>query len=94
MRERGAVFYFGIPDQDIYPVDMEQVVRKNLTVMGGITSDRRASLYAARDYLEDHRELVELLITHCFHQDQIQRAYEVAMSPMAGRYKVVLSLES
>ena len=50
-RTQGSVFYFGVPDSPIYPIEMASVMRKNLTLRGGVTPDRRRVLVAAGNYL-------------------------------------------
>lgn len=86
----GTVFYFGVNDDRFYPLDMELMLRKNLTLMSGGTLDRRRMLEEAADYLSRYPELVRLSITNRFPRDQVQRAYELAATPAAGRLKVVI----
>ncbi|HJQ42202.1 MAG TPA: zinc-binding dehydrogenase, partial [Jatrophihabitantaceae bacterium] len=35
----GRIFYFGVNDDQVYPLDMESMLRKNLTLMSGGTLD-------------------------------------------------------
>jgi threonine dehydrogenase-like Zn-dependent dehydrogenase len=88
----GTVLYFGIPDEDVYPINMERVMRKNLTVVGGVTRDRRGALLAADRYLADHPNLPGLLITHRFGRTEIAMAFDTATRAEPGRLKVVLDL--
>jgi len=88
----GTVLYFGVPDSDIYPLDMEQLVRKHLTLMAGGTLQRRRALARADAYLRRHPELVDTLVTHAFSRATIQDAYDCAMRPARGRLKVVVDL--
>lgn len=90
----GTVLYFGIPDQDIYPIDMERVMRQDLTVIGGVTRQRWRTLHEAEAYLLAHSDLVEMLITHCFGREELQLAYLTAVASRADRLKVVLSFGS
>lgn len=89
----GTVLYFGIPDDDIYPVNMESLMRKNLALVGGVTRDRRRSLADADQYLQKHPELYEAIVTHELDRGSIQEAYELAAHPATDRLKIVLSLE-
>jgi len=43
------VFYFGVPDDDSYPISMRTVLRNNLTLKSGVTLDRRRVLGRADD---------------------------------------------
>ena len=36
----GTVFYFGVPDDDSYPISMRTMLRNNLTLKSGVTLDR------------------------------------------------------
>jgi threonine dehydrogenase-like Zn-dependent dehydrogenase len=88
----GTVFYFGVPDSDVYPIDMELMVRKHLTLMAGGTLERRRALQQADDYLRRHPHLVATLVTHVFDRGDIQLAYDCATRPAPGRYKVVVAM--
>jgi threonine dehydrogenase-like Zn-dependent dehydrogenase len=89
----GTILYFGIPDDDIYPLNMESLMRKNLALVGGITRDRRRSLAKADVQLQKHRDLYDALVTHEFGRDSVQQAFDVAAQASADRVKVVLSLD-
>src|SRR3954449_12713411 len=43
----GQVFYFGVPDDPVYPFDMMTFLRKNLTLRSGVTLERRRVLAEA-----------------------------------------------
>jgi threonine dehydrogenase-like Zn-dependent dehydrogenase len=88
----GTILYFGIPDDDIYPLNMESLMRKNLALVGGITRERRRSLAKADAYLQKHRDLYNALVTHEFGRDTVQQAFDAAAQTSADRMKVVLSL--
>lgn len=88
----GTVLCFGIPDQDVYPVDVERLMRKSLTLIGGVTRFHARALTAADGYLREHPRLPSILVTHRFGRADLQRAFETAARPAAGRLKVVLDL--
>jgi len=88
----GTVIYFGIPDEAIYPVDIERLMRARLTLIGGVTVDHRRALDSADRHLAAHPELNELLVTHTFDRSHAQQAFEIAGSACADRVKVVLDL--
>lgn len=90
--DSGRIFYFGIPDDDFYPIDMEDMVRKNLALMAGGTRHRPRMLSEANEYLRQHPELIENTITHTFVLDDVQQAYHLACTPAVGRLKVVVSI--
>ena len=87
---RGTVLAFGVPDQTHYAFPFARFFRKNATLVGGVTLDRRQSLDAARDYLLEHRAMLDAYITDVFPVADAQAAFELAVKPTAGRLKVVL----
>lgn len=90
--ESGRIFYFGVPDDPVYPLDMEAMIRKNLTVMSGGAVERRRLLHEADAHLRAHPWLVDVLITHRFPVAQAQQAFELAFRSPGDRLKVVLSM--
>jgi L-iditol 2-dehydrogenase len=90
--EFGRIFYFGVPDDPVYPLDMEAMIRKNLTVMSGGAVDRRRLLAQGDAHLRAHPWLADVLITHRFPVAQAQQAYELAFRSPGDRLKVVLSM--
>jgi threonine dehydrogenase-like Zn-dependent dehydrogenase len=88
----GRIFYFGVPDDRVYPLDMEAMIRKHLTLMSGGTLDRRRMLADADAYLRRHPELADVLITHRFPVAEVQQAYDLAFRSTGDRLKIVLSM--
>ena len=86
----GTVLAFGVPDDTHYAFPFARFFRKDATLLAGVTQDRRRSLVAARDYLVEHREMLDAYITDVFPVAQAQAAFELAVKPTAGRLKVVL----
>jgi L-iditol 2-dehydrogenase len=86
----GVIYYFGIPDDAIYPFPMLNFMRKDALLSAGGTPDKRDSLQRAGEYLTAHPELVDSYVTHQFQMTKIQDAFEVASRPSKGRLKVVL----
>jgi L-iditol 2-dehydrogenase len=87
----GTVFYFGVNDDRFYPLDMDLMLRKNLTLMSGGTLERRRMLEEAGHYLSRFPELIGHSITHRYLRAGVQRAYEAAARPSIGRLKVVIA---
>ena len=88
----GSVLYFGIPDDEYYPLNMERLLRKNLGLFAGVTRERRRALARADDYLTRYPELNDALVSHRFDIDSVQHAYDTAATTKTDRLKVVLSL--
>ena len=90
----GRIFYFGIPDDAYYPVNMQQLLRKNLTLLSGVTLRRRSMLAKASSYLAAHPDLVDTFVTDTFDSDQAQRAYELATAPTPTTGKITIRVTS
>jgi threonine dehydrogenase-like Zn-dependent dehydrogenase len=50
----GTVFYFGVADDEMYPISMRAMLRKNLTLKSGVTQDRRRMLELASKFTAEH----------------------------------------
>jgi threonine dehydrogenase-like Zn-dependent dehydrogenase len=88
----GRIMYFGIPDDEVYPVDMAAVLRKNLTLSAGITHERREMLAQAGTYLAKYPELCSELISGIYPADRAQQAFDTASVAAPDRIKVVLTM--
>jgi threonine dehydrogenase-like Zn-dependent dehydrogenase len=89
--ERGRVFYFGVPDEPTYPIDMNAMVRKHVTLFAGGTHERRRMLLEAGDHLDAHPHLAGTLISHRFAMADAQAAYDLAFRSTTARLKVVVA---
>ena len=87
----GEVFYFGVPDELVYPLPMRLLLRKNLTLRSGVTVERRRVLALAEQYLREHPELAECYVSHVFPVSDAQSAFEHAVRPAPGQVKVVVA---
>jgi threonine dehydrogenase-like Zn-dependent dehydrogenase len=90
----GEVFYFGLPDDPVYPFDMVTFLRKNLTLRSGGTLERRRVLAEADAYLADHAELRESYVSHVYHVGDAADAFAAANQPRPGQYKIAIDMSS
>jgi threonine dehydrogenase-like Zn-dependent dehydrogenase len=86
----GTVLYFGVPDDDSYPISMRAMLRKNLTLKSGVTLERRRVLDAANEFAKDHPELLGAYLTHTFGVDEVQSAFDLACRPVPERVKIAI----
>jgi L-iditol 2-dehydrogenase len=86
----GTVFYFGVPDDDSYPISMRTMLRNNLTLKSGVTLDRRRVLCAANEFARSYPELLTAYVTHTFDVDDVQAAFELACRPTRERIKIAM----
>lgn len=86
----GTVFYFGVPDDDSYPISMRIMLRNNLTLKSGVTRERRRVLRRAGDFARAHPGLLERYLTHTFGVDEVMSAFELASRPTPGRIKIAI----
>lgn len=86
----GRIYYFGLPDDPVYPFPLMEFLRKNLTFVSGVTRDRSTALAAAIRYLGEHPDLAHTYVTNTFPIDQVQDAFTAAVRPVPGQVKVSL----
>jgi threonine dehydrogenase-like Zn-dependent dehydrogenase len=94
LRFGGQLYYFGIPDDPVYPFPMAAFLRKNATLFSGFTHHeaRRDALVRAEAYLRASPEIIKPYLTSTFSFDEVEEAFMVASTPSAGRLKVTLEL--
>jgi threonine dehydrogenase-like Zn-dependent dehydrogenase len=86
----GTVFYFGVPDDDSYPISMRTMLRNNLTLKSGVTLDRTRVLRRAGEFAREHPDLLPNYVTHVFAADDVQAAFELACRPVSDRVKIAI----
>jgi threonine dehydrogenase-like Zn-dependent dehydrogenase len=86
----GTVFYFGVTDDETYPISIRTMLRNNLTLKSGVTLDRRRVLAKAAAFCRDHPDLLPAYLTHTFGADEVQAAFELACRPTPGRVKIAI----
>jgi threonine dehydrogenase-like Zn-dependent dehydrogenase len=87
----GTVLYFGVPDDDCYPINMRAMLRKNLTLRSGVTLERRRVLDVADEFAKNHPELLGAYVTHTFGVGEVQSAFDLACRPDPDRVKIAIS---
>ena len=94
-RAGGRVYYFGIPDDEVYPLNMKALLRKRLTLQSGwvLPDQRREALAQANAHLLAAPKLARSLITHTFDFDQVPEAFALANVPRAGQLKVTIRMD-
>ncbi len=86
----GTVFYFGVADDDTYPISMRTMLRNNLTLKSGVTRDRRRMLDRAGAFAAEHPALLDGYVTHVFDRREVQAAFELALAPAPDRVKIAI----
>jgi len=87
----GTVFYFGVADDDAYPISMRTMLRNNLTLKSGVTLDRRRVLELAGKFAAEHPGLLDMYLTHTFGVDEVQAAFDLACRPVPERIKIAIA---
>jgi L-iditol 2-dehydrogenase len=88
----GLLYYFGIPDDVNYSVPLQTLLRKNLTLMTGITVRKQEALSAANAYLAKFPELAQRYVTHTYPLADVNDGYLAAIAPSRGRVKIVIDM--
>lgn len=86
----GQILYFGIPDDEVYPLDMEGMMRKGLSLVCGVTRQRRQMLSTANDYLLANPSLSSDIAPVVYPFNRVQDAFDAASTPTTDRLKVVV----
>jgi len=88
------IYYFGIPDDDVYPLPMKVVLRKRLTLRAGwvLPQTRRSALEDANKYLLAAPELAKAFVTNVYAFDDAPRAFADAAAPRAGQAKIAIQV--
>lgn len=86
----GTVFYFGVPDDGSYPLNLRAMLRNNLTLKSGVTLDRRRMLEAAGAFAREHPQLLPNYVTHAFAVGDVQSAFDMASRPTPRRVKIAI----
>jgi threonine dehydrogenase-like Zn-dependent dehydrogenase len=86
----GCAFAFGVPDDPIYPIDVNVMLRNNLTLKSGVTLERPRMLAAAADYLAAHPDLADTYVTHVHPAPAAQGAFDAAVRPAPDQVKITL----
>lgn len=87
----GTVFYFGVADDEAYPISMRLMLRNNLTLKSGVTLDRRRVLELAGKFAAEHPQLLGSYLTHTFGIDDVQGAFDLACRPVPERVKIAIA---
>lgn len=87
----GTVFYFGVADDESYPISMRTMLRNNLTLKSGVTLERRRMLELANKFAAEHPGLLATYLTHTFGIDDVQDAFELACRPVPERVKIAIT---
>jgi L-iditol 2-dehydrogenase len=91
--DEGFVFAFGVNDDDVYPVSMTHLFRRNLTLMSGMTIRKQAALAAAWRFHLEHPGLLDRYVTTVLPVNEVTKAFEIALSPAPDQLKVVLTAD-
>jgi L-iditol 2-dehydrogenase len=89
---RGCIFYFGVPDDAVYPFPMLTFLRKDLTLVSGVTREYARGIAEAGQYVHAHPELLADYVTHVLPFERAQEAYDLAERPARGQRKVTVRM--
>ena len=94
LADGGQIYYFGVPDDPIYPFPMSRFLRARGRLYSGYTPAvaRRDCLRRAEKHLMAHPEIVGPYISRTYKFAQAQEAFMDAASPKRGQLKVTLEV--
>jgi L-iditol 2-dehydrogenase len=90
----GQIYYFGIPDDPIYPFPMMKFLRSCGRLYSGYTPAdvRRDCLRRAEEHVEAHPELVGPYLTGTYKFADAEQAFSAAIAPRKGQLKLTLTV--
>lgn len=86
----GTTFYFGVPDDMVYPVPLDHMFRNSIALLTGNVRNHRAALEQAVAYVARHPALLDDLVSHELGIHDASAAYAIADTVAPDRLKVVL----
>lgn len=86
----GRIFYFGIPDESFYSLNMELMLQKDLCLMSGLTRERQRVLAEAGDFLRRNTQFASDYVTQLFSVAEANDAFRAASVPKEGQMKIVI----
>lgn len=94
LADGGEIYYFGMPDDPIYPFPLSTFLRKNATLKSGYTpfNVRRSCLARAEEHFAKYPDLAKPYISHTFNFRDTEEAFGVAAVQSAERLKVTLEI--
>jgi L-iditol 2-dehydrogenase len=93
VRPEGRLLVLGIPDQPVYALEYERLLRKNLQLIASVTPDWVVYMTKAADLLIQHGGDLYPLITHRFGITDAAEAYSLCEKRSDGVCKVLLKAD-
>ena len=94
VKHEGTVFCFGVPDEPVYDFRYEDILRKNLSMVGSGGPEVKRDFPLAIDMIVQGRTDVSPIVTHVIPFDEVQRGFEIFTKRTDGAIKVVLDYNS
>jgi threonine dehydrogenase-like Zn-dependent dehydrogenase len=89
-RHSGQILQFGVPARGSTPIQLDDLFRKNLTLITSVDPDPDPNYGLAFRWIGERRIDVSPLVTHHFSLDEIQLAYDTFSDRRDGAIKVFL----
>lgn len=92
--QRGILLAFGVPDDDVYPINYKAFFRRNMALIANVQPHWQTYLPRGEDYLMRHPTL-GALVTDIFDVTDAQQAFHAAfLEDAPARGKVAISADS
>lgn len=88
----GTIVCFGVPDEKTYQFPYEKWFRANLTMIASVTPDPGVDFPEAVEMMEAGEFEADILYTHVFKLDDIQKAFEISSSYTDGVIKMIFDV--
>ena len=90
VKRLGTVLGFGVPDDDVYPIDYSKIIRKNIQVLGSIGPEAQADFPLAMNWIAEGRIDVSPILTSRLPFTEVQKGFELFVGERDKAIKVVL----
>jgi len=90
VKRLGTVLCFGVPDEDVYPIQYPKIIRKNISVIGSIGPEAQADFPLAMRWIVEGRIDVSPIITQRMPFTEVQRGFEMFTRERDKSIKIVL----
>jgi threonine dehydrogenase-like Zn-dependent dehydrogenase len=90
VRSEGRLLVLGIPDQPVYALEYERLLRKNLQLIASVTPNWVDYMTKAAEILIQHERKLQPLITHRFDITSAAKAYSLCEARTDGVCKALL----
>jgi threonine dehydrogenase-like Zn-dependent dehydrogenase len=93
VKNGGTILAYGVPDVEVYPVNYNEMFRKNVRFVTTVIPELPRDFALAVHYIKTGRVNVDRFVTHEFSFSQLHEAFELFHSRRENVLKVMLNYD-